>query len=111
MIRGQRTRWPAGLLAQAERSPCTSILSIFSSTPLAYYYSLVGKKVLNLRVRSLSFFLVLLDALVQFVGELQLAVDVASIRVIWVRTDLEVLRRLPLQNPAGAGCSLSPRPA
>ena len=51
MIRGQRTRWPAGLLAQAERSPCTSILSIFSSTPLAYYYSLVGKKVLNLGIR------------------------------------------------------------
>src|SRR5215212_133788 len=49
------------------------------------------------------FFLVLLDALVQFVGELQLAVDVASIRVIWVRTDLEVLRRLPLQDPIPPG--------
>jgi hypothetical protein len=67
MIRGQRTRWPAGLLAHAERPPRTSILSMFVSTPLAYYYSLVGKKVLNLGIRGLPFFLVLLDALVYFV--------------------------------------------
>src|SRR5215203_5322726 len=101
--RGQRTRWPAGLLAQAERPPRTSILSMFASTPLPYYYSLVGKKVLNLGIRGLSFFLVLLDALVYFVRELQLTVDVASIRIIWVRTDLEVLRRLPLQDPIPPG--------
>src|SRR5829696_3391183 len=93
--RGQRTRWPAVLLAQAERPPRTSILSMFASTPLPYYYSLVGKKVLNLGIRGLSFFLVLLDALVYFVRELQLAVDVASIRIIWVRTDLAVLRQKP----------------
>jgi len=40
---------------------------MFVSTPLACYYSLVGKKILNLGIRGLPFFLVLLDALVYFV--------------------------------------------
>ena len=50
----------------------------------------------------MPFFLVLLDVLVDFVGELQLVVDVAGVRVVGVRADWEVLLLLPLENPLAA---------
>jgi hypothetical protein len=56
----------------------------------------------------LPFFLVLLDVLVDFVGELQLVVDVAGVRVVGVRADWEVLLLLPLENPLAARWIITP---
>jgi len=72
------------------------------STPLAHYCPRLAKGAEPKRWRFV-FFLVLLDALVYFVRELQLTVDAASVLVIEVRANVVILRRLPLQDPIPLG--------
>ena len=85
-------------------------------TPASFLYTLVNsnrsvprsvRRVLNLRLGGLSFFLVLLDILVELVREGELIVDVAGVRVVGSRADLEILLLLPLQDLVAPGWVLA----